>query len=71
MPDSKDPELRISKLLDGGTFQLITERDKSGMLAASGKVKGNDVIVFASDPTVQGGALGPEGAAVIVKAYEV
>lgn len=71
MPDSKDPELRISKLLDGGTCQLITERDKSGMLAASGKIKGNDVIVFASDPTVQGGALGPEGAAVIVKAYEV
>lgn len=71
MPDSKDPELRISKLLDGGTCQLITKRDKSGMLAASGKVKGNDVIVFASDPTVQGGALGPEGAAVIVKAYEV
>ncbi|MFM8921165.1 MAG: acyl-CoA carboxylase subunit beta [Candidatus Nanopelagicaceae bacterium] len=71
MPDSKDPELRISKLLDGGTCQLITKRDKSGMLAASGKIKGNDVIVFASDPTVQGGALGPEGAAVIVKAYEV
>lgn len=71
MSDSKDPELRISKLLDGGTCQLITKRDKSGMLAASGKIKGNDVIVFASDPTVQGGALGPEGAAVIVKAYEV
>ncbi len=71
MPDSKDPEFRISKLLDDGQFQLITNRDKSGMIAASGKIKGNDVIVFASDPTVQGGALGPEGAAVIVKAYEV
>ena len=71
MPDSKDPEVRIAKLLDGGLFQLITNRDKSGMIAASGKIKGNEVIVFASDPTVQGGALGPEGAAVIVKAYEV
>lgn len=71
MSESKDPEVRIAKLLDDGQFQLITNRDKSGMIAASGKIKGNEVIVFASDPTVQGGALGPEGAAVIVKAYEV
>lgn len=71
MTESKDPEVRISKLLDDGQFQLITNRDKSGMIAASGKIKGNEVIVFASDPTLQGGALGPEGAAVIVKAYEL
>ena len=61
MVDPKDPELRIAKLLDPGTNHLITERDKSGMLAARGKIKGNEVVVFASDPTVQGGALGPEG----------
>lgn len=71
MSESKDPEVRIAKLLDDGQFQLITNRDKSGVIAASGKIKGNEVIVFASDPTVQGGALGPEGASVIVKAYEV
>ena len=70
MPESKDPELRIAKLLDDAHYQLITKRDQSGMLAASGKINGSEVIVFASDPTVQGGALGPEGAAVIVKAYE-
>ena len=71
MTDPKDPELRIAKLLDPGTNHLITERDKSGMLAARGKIKGNEVVVFASDPTVQGGALGPEGAKVIVEAYKV
>ena len=64
MTDPKDPELRIAKLLDPGTNHLITERDQSGMLAARGKIKGNEVVVFASDPTVQGGALGPDGAKV-------
>ena len=57
MTDPKDPELRIAKLLDPGTNHLITQRDQSGMLAARGKIKGNEVVVFASDPTVQGGAL--------------
>ena len=41
------------------------------MLAARGQIKGNEVVVFASDPTIQGGALGPEGAKVIVEAYKV
>ena len=45
MEDSKDPELRIAKLLDPGTNHLITERDQSGMLAARGKIKGNEVIL--------------------------
>ena len=71
MLDLRDPELRISKLLDAQTIQLITPRDKSGMIAARGKVKGNEVVVFASDPTIQGGALGPEGAKVIVEAYKI
>jgi acetyl-CoA/propionyl-CoA carboxylase carboxyl transferase subunit len=71
MLDPKDPELRIAKLLDAGTKKLITSRDASGVLAARGKIKGNDVVVFSSDPTVQGGALGPEGAKVIVEAYKL
>lgn len=71
MQDQRDPELRIAKLLDPATFELLTARDQSGMIAARGKVKGSDVIVFASDPTVQGGALGPEGAKVIVEAYKL
>jgi acetyl-CoA/propionyl-CoA carboxylase carboxyl transferase subunit len=40
------------------------------MVAATGVVKGNKVIIFASDATKQGGALGAEGARVIVAAYK-
>ena len=71
MIDSKDPELRISKLMDNEKYELITPRDKSGVVAATGKIKGNKVVVFASDPSIQGGALGPEGALVIVQAYKL
>lgn len=71
MSDTRDPEWRIAHLLDPGTSTLISPHDNSGVLAATGKIKGNDVVVFASDPNVQGGALGPQGAKVIVSAYQV
>jgi acetyl-CoA/propionyl-CoA carboxylase carboxyl transferase subunit len=40
------------------------------MVAATGVIKGNKVIIFASDATKQGGALGADGAHVIVEAYK-
>ena len=56
-----DPEARIAKLLDDGNYELLLPRTNSGMVAATGLVKGNKVVVFASDPTIKGGALGIEG----------
>ena len=67
--DPRDPQLRIERLLDPSTVELLTPRDSSGMIAATGAIKGNRVVVFASDATIQGGALGVEGARVIVSAY--
>ncbi|CAB4535817.1 unannotated protein [freshwater metagenome] len=67
--DPRDPQLRIERLLDPSTIELLTPRDSSGMIAAIGAIKGNRVVVFASDATIQGGALGVEGAHVIVSAY--
>jgi acetyl-CoA/propionyl-CoA carboxylase carboxyl transferase subunit len=40
------------------------------MVAATGSIKNNKVIIFASDATKQGGALGADGARVIVAAYK-
>ncbi len=64
-----DPESRIATLLDGGRYELLIPRTDCGMVAATGLVKGNKVVVFASDPTIKGGALGIEGSQVIVQAY--
>jgi acetyl-CoA/propionyl-CoA carboxylase carboxyl transferase subunit len=68
--DPRDPVVRIEKLLDPGTCQLLTENNKCGMVAATGSVAGNKVIVFASDATVKSGALGIDGSKVIVGAYK-
>ena len=66
---SPDPEARIARLTDSGAFELLLPRTDCGMVAATGLVKGNKVVVFASDPTIKGGALGIEGSQVIVQAY--
>ncbi|MEY4419359.1 MAG: hypothetical protein RIR15_681 [Actinomycetota bacterium] len=68
--DLRDPALRIAKLVDGGKFEYIVNPTDCGMVAATGLVKNNKVIIFASDATKQGGALGAEGARVIVAAYK-
>jgi acetyl-CoA/propionyl-CoA carboxylase carboxyl transferase subunit len=68
--DPRHPRRRIGILLDGGSFTAITPEDDSGMLAATGTIDGAPVVVFASDATIQGGAMGDQGCAVILAAYE-
>ena len=68
--DERDPELRIARLVDNGKYELLIPRTDCGMIAATGEIKGNRVVVFASDATLQGGALGADGAHVIVEAYK-
>ena len=68
--DPRDPALRIAKLVDEGKFEYIVNPTDCGMVAATGSIKNNKVIIFASDATKQGGALGADGARVIVAAYK-
>ena len=42
----------------------------SGAVAATGLIDGSGAVAFASDPRVQGGAMGTEGCAVLVAAYD-
>ena len=66
----RDPQLRLELLVDPGTFETLTPRDDSGMLAGVGSIGGTRVVAFASDATLQGGAMGEAGCRVIVTAYE-
>jgi acetyl-CoA/propionyl-CoA carboxylase carboxyl transferase subunit len=68
--DQRDPIARIERLVDNGAHELLFPRTDCGMVAATGVIKGNKVIIFASDATKQGGALGADGAHVIVAAYK-
>ena len=66
----RDPQLRMERVVDADSLHLLTQRDKSGMLAAQGKVKGAKVALFSTDATIQGGAMGQAGCDVILAAYE-
>jgi acetyl-CoA/propionyl-CoA carboxylase carboxyl transferase subunit len=66
----RDPLLRLEKFFDPGTTELISARDDSGMLAATGLVRGTPAVAFACDARIQGGAMGAAGARVVVGAYE-
>lgn len=68
---SRDPRARLAALLDDGTLSEITADAGSGVLTATGRIDGTRVVAFASDPQVQGGAMGSAGCAAIVRAYDV
>jgi len=67
--DPRSPKVRMRAFFDDGSATLLTPEDDSGMLAATGRVDGAPVVAFASDPRVQGGAMGNAGCKVILAAY--
>lgn len=67
--DPRNPNFRLAALMDPGSLQLITDDDRSGMLAATGTINGSPVVAFCSDATVMGGAMGEQGCEVVVQAY--
>jgi acetyl-CoA/propionyl-CoA carboxylase carboxyl transferase subunit len=69
--DPRDPWLRLEKLCDDGSLRTLAAVDGSGVVTAIGRIAGGAVVVFATDPRVQGGALGSEGCADIADAYDV
>jgi len=66
----RDPLGRLEALFDEGTLRLLRPADDSGTLAGAGAIDGMTAVAFASDPRIQGGAMGSDGCAVIVSAYE-
>jgi acetyl-CoA/propionyl-CoA carboxylase carboxyl transferase subunit len=67
---TRDPQVRLAALFDEGTLREITPRDDSGVLAGTGRIGGARAVAFASDPRVQGGAMGSAGCAAITRAYD-
>ncbi len=68
--DPRSPRARLTAFFDDGEFTTITPEDDRGVLAAVGRANGTNVVAFATDPTVQGGAMGSEGCRAIVTAYD-
>ena len=68
--DPRDPEARIARLVDDGEFSFLVPRTDCGMVAVTASIKGNKVVIFASDATIKSGALGVDGSKIIVTAYK-
>lgn len=68
--DPRSPRVRLEAFFDPGTFTAITPEDDRGVLVGVGAVHGAEVVAFATDPTVQGGAMGSDGCRAIITAYD-
>jgi acetyl-CoA/propionyl-CoA carboxylase carboxyl transferase subunit len=62
---------RIGRLVDDRSAVPLHPADDSGVTAVAARVDGSRVIVFCTDPTRMGGALGAAGCAHIVDAVEL
>jgi len=68
--DARAPRTRLGALL-GDDLSIVSDAPGCGVVTAIGQVDGADAVAFATDPGVQGGALGREGCAAIVAAYDL
>jgi acetyl-CoA/propionyl-CoA carboxylase carboxyl transferase subunit len=68
--DPRDPEVRLSRLLDPDSLEPLRPRDDSGVFAAHGTIDGAAVVAFCTDATVMGGAMGTEGCKHVVDAID-
>ncbi|MGN3955135.1 acyl-CoA carboxylase subunit beta [Streptomyces sp. WAC8370] len=68
--DFRDPDLRLSGLLDPGSVAPVGPVDGCGVARVTGLIDGAPVVAFCTDATSMGGALGAAGADRIVEAIE-
>jgi acetyl-CoA/propionyl-CoA carboxylase carboxyl transferase subunit len=69
----RDSRERLAALFDPGTLELLPVPDddpRCGALAGTGLIQGTSAVAFASDPRVQGGAMGTSAGLVITGAYQ-
>jgi acetyl-CoA/propionyl-CoA carboxylase carboxyl transferase subunit len=69
--DFRDPILRLEKLFDPGTMELIWPRDDSGVVSARGLIDGTPAASYCTDATVMGGAMGSAGCRHIVDTIDL
>lgn len=68
--DPREPEVRFAALLDPGSIVPLHRPDTSGVEAVRGRIDGAKVIVYCTDATRQGGAMGWEGCQRVVDAID-
>lgn len=68
--DHRDPVRRISQFLDPCSLHVVRQRAGLGVVVARGRIEGSKVIVFCTDATISGGAIGGPECSLIAAAIE-
>ena len=69
--DPRSPWHRLDLLCDVDTIEVLSATAGTGIVTVTGRIGAVDIVAFASDPSVQGGALGAEGCAEVAAAYDL
>ncbi|MBV9384173.1 MAG: acyl-CoA carboxylase subunit beta [Streptosporangiaceae bacterium] len=69
--DLRDPQARLTRLLDADSLQPLHPKDSSGVYTGRGLIDGAKVIAYSTDATKMGGALGSDGCRHIVEAIDI
>ncbi len=56
--DTRDPLIRLARLLDAGTLTVLRGNDDIRVTVAGGRIHGAEVVAFCTDARVMGGAVG-------------
>jgi acetyl-CoA/propionyl-CoA carboxylase carboxyl transferase subunit len=67
----RDPNIRLAEFFGTESYLVMSAEPGSGVVTALGTIHGRSTVAFATDPSLQGGAMGREGCAAIVEAYDV
>jgi acetyl-CoA/propionyl-CoA carboxylase carboxyl transferase subunit len=66
----RDPHVRLAELYGTDSFVVLNGEPGTGVVTAMGTLHGQSVVAFASDASIQGGAMGSEGCEAIADAYD-
>jgi acetyl-CoA/propionyl-CoA carboxylase carboxyl transferase subunit len=69
--DSRDPRVRLERLVDPGSLRPLPAPDDVAELTARGRVRGSEVIAFCTDARVKGGSLGAAECRHITEAIDL
>jgi acetyl-CoA/propionyl-CoA carboxylase carboxyl transferase subunit len=67
----RDPHARLTELFGTDSHLIMRADEGSGVVTAIGTIHGQTAVAFATDPSLQGGAMGSAGCEAISAAYQV
>ncbi|WP_214104293.1 acyl-CoA carboxylase subunit beta [Acrocarpospora catenulata] len=69
--DHRVPAVRMARLVDPDSLEIIHQREGVGVVVAYGRVNGARVVVYCTDATLKGGAIGIDECPVIANAIDL